>query len=193
MVAGELDRFRESVNDVLLNEPTLHIAFLHVQYLHERHTLGSALELSIIAANARTITSVLGGVPEFGHPIRHHFAGLAEITLIECTTFTDYRETSFKLQQDLQRSIEHKGIVSNGWAAAILAYAAKKKLAQHAGADPTIDRGGLQHLAEIAVGGTGADKADKSDEGSEPVDYHGHGNRKDWTAATRSGYLNTLS
>ena len=198
VVAGELDRFRESVsNTVLEKEPNLHIPFLHVQYLHERHTLGSALELTTIFQNAKTIAAVLnasvqGGALGFGHPIRHHFASLAAITLIECITFPETREISFKLQQELQRSIEHNGVVSNGWAAAILAYTSKI-LAQHSGADPTIDRGGLQHLAEIAVGGTGADKADKSDEGSEPVDYHGHGNRKDWTAATRSGYLNTLS
>ena len=197
LVAGELDRFRESINDFILNMPILHVAYLHVQYLHQRHTLGSTLEVATIAANADVITSLLTNyrLPDFG-PLKHHFAGLAQISLIECLDIDEFRDRSLKLQMDLQRPIEHKGLVSKGWASAILDYIGDKLYSKVSQSDNQLsgtDSGkGLQHLAEIAVGGKGAEKVNNTGEGSESAN-HQLGHRKDWTASTRSGYLNTLS
>ena len=205
LLTGELERFRESVDTILALQPILNLAYWHVKLLHKRHNPTSVSEVKDIAVVAKTITSILGSNENLVTPLMFHFVGLLTITLVELIEIRDTKEDAKGGLQDVHLAIEQNQIFPPptrdgdyvGWESVILDKVRKGlHNAQHrqSGTDAIIDRGGLQHLADLAVGETedGASKAERVEDDA-PIERNEQSDGVDWTALTRAGYLNVLS
>ena len=168
-------------------------------------------------------------------PLTHHFAALAVLILAQLADAKETREPALRGLHDLADAIEKGRILSPhtpredgafvGWDGVILDRIGKKlqqvlhapppqQVQQQAGAKDAatgIDRGGLQHLADLAVGesegqsqsqsqGTNGDKVglgEKEKMGGEGGGSGGiggvggaGGEEVNWAGVMRTGYLN---
>lgn len=174
-LAGEIDRFRESVESVWGSLNLVHLSYHHCHLLIKR--LNPITEPVELIEHAVKVATVLNSRLTPVTPLNHHFGALAAMTLCELCDIPKVRAEALRgLDQMVECLGEGRGLAgkqeSEGWDGAIRELVVKKKermLAQ-GGAD------GLQGLADAAVGGAGGT-------GSESFDP---------TMLTRYGYLTAL-
>jgi len=178
-LAGEIDRFRESVESVWGTLNLVHLSYHHCHLLIKR--LSPTTEPVELIEHAVKVATVLNSRLTPVTPLNHHFAALAAMTLCElCDVPITRAEALRGLDQMVECLGEGRGLAgkqeSEGWDGAIRELVVKKKermLAQGGDAD------GLQGLADAAVG----EAARASNNGSENFDP---------TMLTRYGYLTAL-
>lgn len=180
VLKGEIDRLGESLYHTFRQTPHIYLAFSHLTLLSLRlpgflDSIASE-RLDLAHSIADQLSSSMGIV----RPLTHHFAGLAAITLAEHIS-SDKSEASLQklraildtgyVQEDIEstKSRPHKTL----WNAPISSFITKKlgDSAPQTTNDPGSLRGGLQHLADAAVGN----------------DPNGE---VDWTAVGAKGFLN---
>jgi hypothetical protein len=149
-LAGEIDRFRESVESVWGSLNLVHLSYHHCHLLIKR--LNPTTEPSELVGHAVKVATVLNSRLTPVTPLNHHFGALAAMTLCE---LCDVAETRAEATRGLDQMIECLGegrglagrIESEGWDGAVreLVKVKRERMMQH--------NGGLQHLADAAVGG----------------------------------------
>lgn len=174
-LAGEIDRFRESVESVWGTLNLVHLSYHHCHLLIKR--LNPMTEPVELIEHAVKVATVLNSRLTPVTPLNHHFGALAAMTLCELCDVPKVRAEALKgLEQMVECLGEGRGLAgkqeSEGWDGAIRELVVNKKgrMLVQGGAD------GLQGLAEAAVGGSGSN-------GSESFDP---------TMLTRYGYLTAL-
>ena len=187
LVLGELDRFRESVESVLLGAPNLvHLSYWHVRLMVLRLTPSTtAAELLV---PAQRMASILNSSYTPLTPLNHHFAALASLTLVELADFEDTREGAKKGIDDIieahsrRRGFEGREN-STGWDGAIRELLVKSKTRIES--RPPGETGGwtLPQLANAGVDGSGG----QGTSGGRP-----NVSAFDPTRITRFGYLPAL-
>lgn len=179
-LAGEIDRFRESVESVWGTLNLVHLSYHHCHLLIKR--LSPTTEPVELIEHAVKVATVLNSRLTPVTPLNHHFGALAAMTLCElCDVPTTRAEALRGLDQMVECLGEGRGLAgkqeSEGWDGAIRELVVKKKermLAQG-------DADGLQGLADAAVG--------------EALSSNGNGHASvnfDPTMLTRYGYLTAL-
>lgn len=175
-LAGEIDRFRESVESVWGTLNLVHLSYHHCHLLIKR--LSPTTEPVELIEHAVKVATVLNSRLTPVTPLNHHFGALAAMTLCElCDVPMTRAEALRGLDQMVECLGEGRGLAgkqeSEGWDGAIRELVVKKKermLAQG-------DADGLQGLADAAVGEA------HTNNGSENFDP---------TMLTRYGYLTAL-
>lgn len=189
-ILGELDRFRESVESVLLGAPNLvHLTYWHVRLMVLR--LNSSTTTQELLAPATRMATILNSSYTMITPLNHHFAALAAMTLVELADFEETREGAKKGIADMIEAIGTKrGLQSRenstGWDGAIRELVVKRQgriegRVFHSRDDDSESRENLRHLADAAVG-----------ESSNTMDGFSATASFDPTLMTRSGYLAAL-
>ena len=173
----ELDTFHDSARTAFQSSPNLHLAYLHVKLLADRH-------LETYTSNA---SNILNGVFQIVAslrqsqgicPLTHHWAGLAALTLTDFLDDSNAGRALHDLRDGLQSGQIRQLSGSLPWDASIASFIVKKTGS---------DRGGLEHLADAAVGKS---KSDEGQEGDGPFSKAAVGAPVDWTVLTMKGYLN---
>ena len=178
---GELERFREGTERSFSILRHVHLAYLHVKLLSDRHLEIKANNTKEIMVNAFKIVGLLATDQNRASPLTHHFAALTAITLAEVKEHDPQSiGNALKLlQSNLENGLVQYpyGVASSrpAWSAAISSFISIKS-------GSNSERGGLQHLADAAVG------ADSGLAG-ENVGKKLEGQTIDWTAMTLEGYL----
>lgn len=200
-ILGEIARFRESVESLLLGSPNLvHLCYYHVRLLIHRLTASSQhYDLHELLLPAIRMSSILNQRATGITPLNHHFAALAALTLCELAEFEECRDEVREGLVELRDAIGgRRGLQaredSQGWDSAIrvrvevglrrvqeLDEGERERSAQQADGH----NAGLQHLAEAA------DKEAKDRERERTVSNEA---RRDFdpTLLTRFGYLAAL-
>ena len=158
---GEVDRLGESLHQSFRETPHIYLAFTHLKLL-ETTLPGSPNSLATERLDlARTIVDQLGSTTRCLRPLTHHFAGLAAITLSEDLGNDQSVVALQKLRAILDTGYIYEEVESSKtrphttmWNAPISSFITKKL---GDGAPPIVDapgtsHGGLQHLADAAVG-----------------------------------------
>lgn len=181
LLKGEVDRLGEGLYHYFRQMPHAYLAFAHLKLLSLRlpgfpdSIASERLDLAhSIADHLNTSTGVV-------RPLSHHFAGLAAITFAENMSNDQFTAILQKLRNVLDTGYVREDIESSKsgplkttWNAPISSFISKKlgdsdsQPANDAGSS----RGGLQHLADAAVG-------------NGP-----NGEAADWTAVGAKGFLN---
>ncbi|CAK4031250.1 transcriptional regulatory [Lecanosticta acicola] len=168
-LAGEIDRFRESVESVWGSLNLVHLSYHHCHLLIKR--LNPTTEPSELVGHAVKVATVLNSRLTPVTPLNHHFGALAAMTLCELSDVPKTRTEAIKgLDQMAECLGEGRGLAgkleSEGWDGAVRELVVKKreKMQQY--------RDGLHNLADAAVGGDDANF--------------------DPTMLTRYGYLTSL-
>ncbi|EGP88426.1 unnamed protein product [Zymoseptoria tritici ST99CH_1A5] len=174
-LAGEIDRFRESVESVWGSLNLVHMSYHHCHLLIKR--LSPTTEPSELVGHAVKVATVLNSRLTPVTPLNHHFGALAAMTLCELCDVPKTRSEAMKgLDQLAQCLGEGRGLAgkleSEGWDGAVRELVKKKrdKMLQFGG------DGGLLGLADAAVGSSS----------------HGEEGQFDPTMLTRYGYLTSL-
>lgn len=165
-LAGEIDRFRESVESVWGSLNLVHLSYHHCHLLIKR--LSPTTEPVELVGHAVKVATVLNSRLTPVTPLNHHFAALAAMTLCELCDVPKTRQEALKgLEQMIECLGSGVGLAgrqeSEGWDGAIRELVVKKK--------ERMQHGGLDGLADAAVG---------VDEAFDP------------TMLTRYGYLTAL-
>ncbi len=181
VLKGEIDRLGEGLYHTFQQTPHVYLAFAHLTLLSLRlpgfpNSIASErLDL------AHSIADQLSSSMDVVRPLTHHFAGLAAITLAENMADDQSGTTLQKLRNVLDSGYVQEDIESSNskpyktlWNAPISSFITKKlgDSASQTANDPDSSRGGLQHLADAAVG-NGI-----------------NGETTDWTAVGAKGFLN---
>ena len=158
----------------------LHLAYLHVQLLADIQLENSFANANNVVEGAHTIVALIGqSDPPAICPLTHHWAALAAITLAEHmekskdgeATTAASRELRDRLSStQIQHLYSHNGDAP-AWDRVISAFLTTKLGPEHDN-----DRGGLEHLADAAVGKS-------KTAGNEPLQ---------WTLQTSHGYLSVF-
>ncbi|TKA27422.1 hypothetical protein B0A50_05034 [Salinomyces thailandicus] len=172
-LAGEIDRFRESVESVWGSLNLVHLSYHHCHLLIKR--LNPNSEPTELVGHAVKVATVLNSRLTPVTPLNHHFGALAAMTLCELCDVPKTRAEALKgLEQMIECLGEGRGLAgrqeSEGWDGAVRELVVSKKgmmLAENGSAPGA----GLESLANVAVGGS---------EGFDP------------TMLTRYGYLTAL-
>jgi len=144
-ILGEIDRFRESIESMLLGNPNLvHLCYWHVRLLVLRLT-SSTTPHDLVEPAAR-MANILNSAHTTITPLNHHFAALAAMTLCE---LHEFEETRSKAEDGINDIVEalgsHRGLMSKengtGWDSAI-SQLVKGKFRQGLGA-------GADHRASV--------------------------------------------
>ena len=174
-LAGEIDRFRESVESVWGSLNLVHLSYHHVHLLIKR--LNPASEPTDLVSHAAKVATVLNSRMTPVTPLNHHFGALAAMTLCELCDVTRTRDQALRgLEQLVEALGEGRGLAgkveSEGWDGAIRELAVMKleRIRSGVGGAPG---SGLEALAEAAGGGEGEKEFDP-------------------TLLTRYGYLTAL-
>ena len=180
LLKGEVDRLGESLYDYFRQEPHVFLAFAHLKLLSLRlpgfpDSVASE-RLDLAHSIADHLATSTGSV----QPLTHHFAGLAAIIAAENNSNEQSVTILRKLRAVLDAGYSREDIESSKsrphktvWNAPISSFVSKKLgdgNAQSAN-DGGSSRGGLQHLADAAVG-------------NGP-----NGEAADWTAVGAKGFL----
>lgn len=180
VLKGEVDRLGEGLYHMFRQTPHVYLAFAHLKLLSLRLPGFADSIASERLDLAHSITDELSSSTGGLRPLTHHFAGLAAITLAESMDSEQSVNTLQKLRAILDTGYVHDDVESSKsrphktiWNAPISTFISKKlgDGAPQTTNDPNISRGGLQHLADAAVGN-----------GS-------NGEVTDWTAAGAKGFL----
>lgn len=197
---GELDRVRESVEPLFVSVPFLHLSFLHVRLLLNRHALAHQFETDGVVGVALEIVAILCTDQCPISPLTHHFASLSAAALAENAPKTETSDIIMRGLQDLLHWLEKDSnqaspAPENGrasWNKSIAQYIAVNlpRIQQRLPSNGTpIDRGGLQHLADAAVGTVETIGGEK---GTEEVAKGSDGGNVDFTASMTKGYLHLM-
>ena len=217
LLTGELDRFRESVDTVLHSHPIVHLSYWHVKALVRCYTQTSISSTDELLDAVTVTTNILNSKINPPSPLTHHFVALAVLVLVQLAGVKETRENALRGLHDLADALEKGRILAPatrgdgpaGWDSVIMERISKRlQQAQHAQqqqsgpSDATaIDRGGLQHLADLAVGEsegqgagqTAAANGEKSGQEKEKSAGEGGAEGVNWAVLMRSGYLNGLA
>jgi len=122
-ILGEIDRFRESVESMLLGNPNLvHLCYWHVRLLVLRLT-SSTTPHDLVEPAAR-MANILNSAHTMITPLNHHFAALAAMTLCELHEFEETRARAGDGIKDMMEALgSNRGLMSKengtGWDSAI--------------------------------------------------------------------------
>lgn len=197
---GELERVRESVENLFASVPFLHVSFLHIKLLLNRHALAHHFESDGVAGIALEVVALLCNDHCPVSPLTHHFASLAAAALVENAPTSEANDIFVRGLQDLRYWLEKdsnpmSSAAESGrasWKTSIAQYIAVNlpRIQQRLPSNGTpIDRGGLQHLADAAVGKAetmGGEKA--TEDGAKGSD----GGNVDFTVPMARGYLHLV-
>ncbi|KAL9087590.1 MAG: hypothetical protein Q9159_003540 [Coniocarpon cinnabarinum] len=131
IILGELDRFRESVESVLLGAPNLlHLSYWHVRLMVLR--LSPSTSAAELLTPATRMARFLNSTNTPLTPLNHHFAALASMTLVELADFEATREESMRgIEEILEAHSGKRGFEgrenSTGWDGAIRELLVKRK------------------------------------------------------------------
>ena len=175
---GEIDRLGEGLFQTFGQTPHVYLAFAHLKLLSLRFSDSvEADRLDLVY----TIVDQLGSATDGIQPLTHHFAGLAAIILAESMANDQAVATLQKLRAILINGYVREDIESSKsrplrtiWNAPISSFITKKlgdRAPQNLD-DTGSSHGGLQHLANAAVG-------------NGP-----NGEASDWTAVGAKGFMN---
>ena len=180
LLKGEVDRLGESLYHTFQQTPHIYQAFAHLTLLSQRLPGFPDSIASERLENAYSIVDQLSSSTGDVRPLTHHFAGLAAIELTEHMSNDQSGSTLQKLRALLDTGYVQEDIESSKsrphrtfWNAPISSFISKKlgdNVTQTAN-DPGSSRGGLEHLADAAVGNGPNDEA------------------TDWTAVGVKGFL----
>jgi len=154
LVNGELERFREGVEDKQDSYSQLYqLCYWHLRLLIGR-TPPLVVPLSLLESAMR-ITSLLNNNQSYPHsPFHHHFAAHAALTLSELLELDETRQRAHEGFMELDEAIEsHRALAvrdgSAAWDSALREFMGRKKASLHnpSAASAT----GLQHLANAAI------------------------------------------
>lgn len=167
-LAGEIDRFRESVESVWGSLNLVHLSYHHCHLLIKR--LNPVTEPVEMVEHAVKVATVLNSRMTPVTPLNHHFGALAAMTLCELCDVPKTRAEALRGLDQLSEALgEGRGLAgktdSDGWDGAVRELVNRKRERMAQGA------GGLETLAEAA--------------GSEGQGF-------DPTGLTRYGYLSAL-
>jgi hypothetical protein len=171
-LAGEIDRFRESVESVWGSLNLVHLSYHHCHLLIKR--LNPASSPTDLVTHAVKVATVLNSRLTPVTPLNHHFGALAAMTLCELCDVARTRDQALHgLDQMIDALGEGRGLAgkseSEGWDGAIRELALHKRERMRTGG------GGLDALADAAQGEAGAE-----------------GEEYNPTTLTRYGYLTWL-
>lgn len=152
-----LERLRESIEPNFLTSPLTRLAYLHVRILTEWYWAGDQAGSDDINGMALEVVDLLCAAQYPMNPLIHHFASLAAIILKESLRYPFNEATPRKLDE-LRLWIEKGGKL--GWEPALLQFLAggasmpnQRHSHDMLSTDQTsLNRGGLQFLANAAVG-----------------------------------------
>lgn len=180
LLKGEVDRLGESLYHYFRPEPHLFLAFAHLKLLSLRlpgFPDSVAIErLDLAHSMADHLATSSGSV----QPLTHHFAGLAAIIATENNSNEQSVTILQKLRAVLDAGCNREDMESSKsrpyktvWNAPISSFISKKlgDVNPQSANDGGSSRGGLQHLADAAVG-------------NGP-----NGEAADWTAVGAKGFL----
>ena len=199
LLNGELERLHESVEMMFASVPFLHLAFLHVKLVLNRTAIALQIGTDGMAGVALEIVAILCTDRCRISPLTHHFASLSAAALVE-TGLIETSDAMVRGLQDLRYWLEkdsHPMSAAPGsgrasWNKAVAQYIAvnlpRIEPRQPASGTP-VDRGGLQHLADAAVGKTETTGGEKGTEESEKGSEYGNVGS---TASMPRGYLHMM-
>lgn len=175
-LAGEIDRFRESVESVWGSLNLVHLSYHHCHLLIKR--LNPTTEPTEMVGHAVKVATVLNSRLTPVTPLNHHFGALASMTLCELCDVPETRAEALKgLEHMVQALGEGRGLAgkleSEGWDGAIREMVVRKRERMLQGASS------LDVLADASAGGAAGGVAGGS-AGYDP------------TMLTRYGYLTAL-
>ncbi|KAI9756210.1 MAG: transcriptional repressor general negative regulator of transcription subunit 4 [Chaenotheca gracillima] len=161
LLAGELDRFRESIDANLPTLPIVHLAYLHVSALVKRFT--SPTNPHEILEPVETLVAALSASLIHTTPLSHHFSALTALTLAELSDVPETKELALKSLHAFHDTLQHGApedpnpAENISWHTAIRDIVARKlhNAAAPSTATTTTNQGGLQRLADLAVGERG--------------------------------------
>jgi hypothetical protein len=129
-LAGEIDRFRESVESVWGSLNLVHLSYHHCHLLIKR--LNPTTEPSELVGHAVKVATVLNSRLTPVTPLNHHFGALAAMTLCELCDVPKTRGEALKGLQQMAESLdEGRGLAgksgSEGWDGAVRELVGKKR------------------------------------------------------------------
>lgn len=198
-LAGEIDRFRESVESVWGTLNLVHLCYHHSHLLIKR--LSPTSSPSSLLPHAVKVATVLNQRQTPITPLNHHFAALSAMTLCE---LVDVEETKLEAKKGLEEISQAVGLgrgfagreSSTGWDSAIreLVVAKKGKLAAAAAeAEAAAGSGGGGEEAGGVDGGVGGGgEGNVAATSAMTVGTDGRKGAFDPTMLTRYGYLTAL-
>lgn len=184
-LAGEIDRFRESVESVWGSLNLVHLSYHHCHLLIKR--LNPTTEPTELIGHALKMATVLNQRQTPITPLNHNFAALSAMTLCELADVPRTRSDAEKGLNQLAEALgSGRGLAghpseSTGWDNAIRALVTTKRAALRADGGGAAG-GGRPRLRARAEGNVAA---------TAPVEKGGPG-RFDPTALTMYGYLTAL-
>ncbi|KAF2153149.1 hypothetical protein K461DRAFT_277959 [Myriangium duriaei CBS 260.36] len=152
-LAGEIDRFRESVESVWGTLNLVHLSYHHSHLLIKR--LNPTTEPTELVSHALKVATVLNSRQTPLTPLNHHFGALSAMTLCELVDIPRTRDDAIKGLNQLAEALgAHRGLaghptISTGWDQAIRAMITTKReklhtqLQQEAGLFPNGDTNGI--------------------------------------------------
>lgn len=148
-LAGEIDRFRESVESVWGSLNLVHLSYHHCHLLIKR--LNPTTEPTEMVGHAVKVATVLNSPSTPVTPLNHHFGALAAMTLCELCDVSKTRAEAAKGLEHLVEALgEGRGLAgktdSEGWDGAIRELVVRKRERLQNSA------GGLEALADAAGG-----------------------------------------
>ena len=177
---GEIESFRESVHKHFARMPPIHLAYLHVRNIADRYLKIDVTNTRKVVDSALEMVSLLKhqkGI--FYAPWIHHIIGLVALTLEKVVDLQLHPGATAALQ-DLRDALDtslfriHKE--KTGWDVAISTSISSR-----------LDSGGLDQLADAAVGETGATNGAGNGGASPPFE-----GPPDWTLMVSRGYLSAF-
>ncbi|KAK3701778.1 Glucose-responsive transcription factor [Vermiconidia calcicola] len=171
-LAGEIDRFRESVESVWGSLNLVHLSYHHCHLLIKR--LNPATEPTELIDHALKVATVLNSRLTPVTPLNHHFGALAAMTLCELCDVPKTQAQALKGLGEMEEALGGgRGLAgrreSEGWDGAVRELVGRKRERMQG-----MQGGGLDALADAAGGEAGGEK------GYDP------------TMLTRYGYLTAL-
>lgn len=200
-LAGEIDRFRESVESVWGSLNLVHLSYHHCHLLIKR--LNPTTEPTELIGHAVKVATVLNQRQTPITPLNHHFAALAAMTLCELVDIEKTRAEAIRGLEQISEALGFgRGLAgheqSTGWDSAIrdLIVQKRNKLQLVLGGVEQLPKG-LQHLAHTGGGGEGSgmltpSSAQGNVAATSAVGENGRPGKFDPTMLTRYGYLTAL-
>ena len=139
-LAGEIDRFRESVESVWGSLNLVHLSYHHCHLLIKR--LNPTTEPTDMVDHAVKVAQVLNSRLTPVTPLNHHFAALAAMTLCELCDVTKTRTEALKGLEHIDEALgKGTGLAgkeeSEGWDGAIRTLVSRKRETMRVSADDT--------------------------------------------------------
>ncbi|THZ65631.1 hypothetical protein D6C85_08333 [Aureobasidium pullulans] len=199
-LAGEIDRFRESVESVWGSLNLVHLSYHHCHLLIKR--LNPTTEPTELIGHAVKVATVLNQRQTPITPLNHHFAALAAMTLCELVDIEKTRSEAIRGLEQISEALGFgRGLAghekSTGWDSAIrdLIVQKRNKLQLLLGGIEQLPRG-LQHLAHASAGEGNGTLTPSSAQGNvaatSVAGENGRPGKFDPTMLTRYGYLTAL-